>query len=283
MIIIPKKVVSFLILVFVLFLIYNFASQLETPLWMMQFTFYAFMTAIFGFIFLGILAPLTRDYLKKREMKRIEEKEALESRRKEYEHCVGNIESNIKNYLEKNKWDIGVVAYLEVIVREVKSNELKGQIQELIEKYRLYLALLTGSECITKSFIEAKVRKSFPETLKIPFALDEFLQVDYLMTRYFNGEKVTDSWFRETHPTAYKNIIKSLHESEREDLDNLFRELNNYFETNNVLRRFRKEKEGLIKHGQETIKALKREIDSLNEQLKKYSNLRKVEEARPIM
>lgn len=244
---------------------------------MLQFTFYALMTAIFGFIFLGILAPLTRDYLKKAEMKKIREKTALELLKKEYERCAWSIKNNIEKYVQKNKFtDFEARLHEPNVVGEVEiSEELKRKVQEFNERCGLYKVLCEASNYPIKSFIEAKVREKFPKTLKIPFALDEFLQVDYLMARYFNGEKVTDSWFKETHPTAYKNIIKGLDESERDELDTLFHELNNKFERDAILQRFRKEKEELIKHGQETIETLQREIDSLNEQLKKYSNLRK--------
>ena len=272
-----------LIMVAIFYSLFTFMSQLETPLWILQYTFYAFMTAIFGFVFLGILAPLIRERLKEGKTKKIEEKRALESLRTEYERCSWSIKNNIEKYVEKNEFtDFEARLHKPNAVGEVEiSEELKRKVQEFNERCGLYKVLCEASKYPIKSFIEAKVRKKFRRTLKIPFALDEFLQADYLMARYFNGEKVTDSWFKETHPTAYKNIIKGLDESERDELDTCFRELNHKFKSDAILQRFRKEKEELIKHGKETIKAFQREINSLNEQLKKYSNLRKVEGKEP--
>ena len=85
---------------------------------------------------------------------------------------------------------------------------------------------------------------------------------------------VTDNWLRDEYPIELKKITKEIDESERSELDVLFNEVNNEFEKDNVLQRFRKEKVKLIAHGQETIKALQREVKSIDKQLEKYSNLR---------
>ena len=234
------------------------------------------MTAIFGFIFLGILAPLVRDRLKEAKMKKIEEKKALESLKNEYSRCAWSIENNIEKYVEKNElnFTFKVRLHESSIVGKVKtSEELKRKVQEYNEKYELYNVLLKASKDLIKSVIEREVRQLFPKTLDKPFPLDDLLQVDYLMARYFDGERVTGSWFKDVHPRAFKNILKDIDKSEKDELDILFHKLNDEFKRDPVLQRFRKEKEDLKRHGQETIEALQRESDSLNEQLKQYINL----------
>lgn len=266
-----------LIIVVIFYSLYNYMSQLETPLWVIQYTFYAFMTAIFGFIFLGILAPLIRDYLKEAKVKKIEEKKALESLKKEYERCAWSIKNNIEKDIEKNELTtFEARLYNSEVSEKVKvSEELKRQVQEYAEKCKLYTVLRMSSEWFIKSTIEAEVKRKFPKTLKKPYELDSILlQSNFLMARYLNGEKVNESWFKGTQPIALKNMIKNIDESERSELDTFFLEINNEFEKNSVLQRFRKEKEELIKHGRETIANLQKEIGSINEQLNKYSNLR---------
>jgi len=272
-----RGVITFLISIVIFALIYSYASQQEVPLWMLQFTFYAFMTAIFGFIFLGILAPLIRERLKETKMKKIEEAEALDSLKKEYERCAWSIGNNIEKYVEKNELNFSFQASLiepSIVGKAKISEELKQQVQKYNEKYEPYNALLKASKAAIKFFIEGSVRELFPKTLNKPYPLDESLQVDYLMARYLNGEKVTESWFKENHPRAFKNILKDIDISEKDELVILFHKLNDEFKRDPVLQRFRKEKKDLKRHGQETIKALQREINSLNEQLNKYSNLR---------
>lgn len=274
-----------LISLIVIFFFYSYLAQLEAPLWMVQFTFYAFMTAIFGFVFLGILAPLTRDYFKKAEIKKIREKKALEKLKNEYIRCSWSIENHIKEYVEKNQFtDFEARLHEQNNVGEVKkSEELKRRVQEWNEKRELYKVLCEASKYPIKSFFETTIKKEFPKTLNRPHPLIETLQADFLMNKYLNGEKVTESWFKDSHPIAFKNIFKDIEETERKKLNILFYELNKKFESDIVLQRFRKEKEELKKHTQETIKAFQTEIDSLDEKLKKYSNLIEIQEDRPRM
>lgn len=87
-------------------------------------------------------------------------------------------------------------------------------------------------------------------------------------------KKVTESWFKQNHPIALRNIIKDIEESEKNRLYILFYQLNNKFHNDKLLQRFIKEKGELIKHGKEIIAKLQKEIESLNEQLEKYKSLR---------
>jgi len=265
-----------LIAIVILFIVYTYLSQEEVQLWMLQTIVYAFMTAIFGFIFLGILAPLTRERLKEAKLKKIDEKKALESLKTEYERCVWSIKNNIEKYVEKNELNFTFKVRLHessIFGKAKISEELKRQVREYNDRYELYNVLLRASKYPIESVIEGKIRQLFPKTLNKSVPLNELLQVDYLMARYFSGEKVTESWFKEVHPKAFKDIARNIDKSEKDELDILFHKLNDDFKRDVVLQRFRKEKEDLIKHGQETINALQKEIDSLKEQLEEYRNL----------
>jgi len=269
------------IAIIVFYVVYHFISQLETPTWVLQYTFYAFMTAIFGFIFLGILPTLIRDYFKERRMKKIEEKKVLESLRDEFERCAWSFEENIKNDIEKNVFtDFHAGLYCgSSLPKKMKIFEdLKEQVDQYAEKSALYNVLRMSSDCIIRTIITTWVNEKFPMTIKRPYHLDKMiLQSDSLMFRYFNGEKVNESWFKDTYPTQFKNIFKDVDDSEKDEGD----EINNFFlsvdgeiERNRVLRRYREEKEELIKHGKETVAKLRKQRECINERLKEYIGLR---------
>jgi len=272
------------IAIIVFYVVYHFISQLETPLWVLQYTFYAFMTAIFGFIFVGILPTLIRDYSKERKMKKIEEKKVLESFRDEFERCAWSIEENIKNGIEKNvftDFHAGLYCGSSVLEKMKICEDLKKQVDQYAEKSTLYNVLRMSSMCIIGTIITTWVNEKFPKTLKKPHPLDKMiLQSDVLMFRYFNGEKVNESWFKDTHPTQFKNIFKDVDDSEKDEGDevnNFFLSINDEIERNQVLKRYRKEKEELIKHGKETVAKLRKQRESVNERLKKYIGLRMTE------
>ena len=246
--------------------------EIDTQLWTLV---VATVGAIASILFI-IVELYVRVYSPRTETKRLGEKEALESLKSEYERCAWSIENNIEKYVEKNELTNFKAQLSESwIVGKAKiSDESIRQVQEYNEKLELYDVLCRASKTQIKSIVEKRVKERFPNTLKKRVQLDKLLQSDFLMARYFDGEKVTDSWLKEEHPTRLKEIIKGLDESEKDELDTLFRELNNGIKRDIILQRCRKEKKGLIKHGQETIKALQREIESLEKKLKKYSYLR---------
>jgi len=266
-----RKLFAIVTVVLIVCLIGIYTSRVEVPLWTLQFTFYAFMTAFFGFMF-----TIIRDYLNEREAKRFDEKKALESLKNEYERCAWAINNNIEKSIEKNELTNfkAQVSQSWVKGNAKISEEIERQVQEYNEKLELYDVLCRASKPQIKSIIEKRVKEKFPNTLKKKVRLDKLLQRDYVMARYFDGEKVTDSWFRQEHPQGLKEIIKVLDETEKDELDTLFRELNGFVKNDVVLQRFIKEKKELIKHGKKTIENLQTEINSLNEKLKRYSNLR---------
>jgi hypothetical protein len=272
------------ITVILLYSVYNYMTQLEVPLWMIQFTFYAFMTAFFGFI-LGIFGFLIRDHFQGRKTKKIEEKRRLESLRTEYSRCADTIGSKVIGSAKKSESVTLTAKLYEQNIFGKKPEifkRLQEQVQKLNEECKLYNALHEGSECLIKTVVEEKVKKEFPKTLKLPRALDEHLLADFLMCRYFDGEKITESWLKDVHPMAFKNIAKDTHESERDKLDILFHELNKIFRENSVLQLYRKEKKELIEQSEKILRNLEREINSLDEQLSKYSSL-DINVIRPVL
>ena len=267
--------ISFVVIIFIFALVYSIAGYQAMPEWVLQFTFYAFMTAVFGFIF-GIFLLLVRDYLRERKIEKIEKMKSLQSLKKEYERCAWSIENSIEKNVEKNK-KASLKAGLQDswIVGDAKiSEELRIQVQEFNEKCKEYNMFRKISEPYIINTIEIEVKRMFPKTIKKSDGVQTMLCSDFLMARYFNGENVTTNWFRETHPRALQNITKEIDKSERGDLDVFFNDVNNRFQKNEVLLRFRKEKKGLIEHSKETIRNFQTEINSLNEKLKRYSNLR---------
>ena len=263
--------------VVIFYLIYPYLAQLETPSWVLEFTFYALMTAIFGFIFLGILAPLVRERLENSNIKKLEDKELLEALKNEYSRCAWSIEQNIKGILERNeRSDFTALLYKSTGFGEELeiSEELERQVQEYNRRLELYRVLHIASERWIGNLIDIRIKLKFPKSLSNHVQLRNQLTDDYLRNRYLNGEKVTENWFKDSKPEDFKKIVKNIEESERDTLDVFFHELNKDFKDDEVLQRFREEKEELIKHGKETIANLQKEADSISEQLKKYSNLR---------
>jgi hypothetical protein len=261
--------------------IYPFLAQLEAPSWIIQFTFYALMTAIFGFIFLGILAPLVRGRLENARMKKVEEKKSLKALKDEYSRCSWSIENNIREVVEKSERnDFTATLCKPDELGDLKTSEdLERQVKEYDKRFQLYKVLQHASVRFIVSTIETRVKEQFPKSLdKVP--IRNMLTDGFLMVRYLEGEKVTENWFKDSKPKELKNIVKNIEESERDTLDIFFHELNRQFRGDEVLQRFRKEREELIEYGRETIANFQKEIDILDQQLKKYSNLRttKVEE-----
>lgn len=170
-------------------LLYSFLRQTETPIWIIQYTFYGFMTALFGFVF-GLLGLLAHGYLEERKMKKIEDKKALESLKQEYVRCAWSIENNIEKYIEKNEsTDFEALLHKPYEYDVEISEELKRQVQEHNEKVELYNILRGASTSLIAETIETETQRNFPKTLK---KLDEFyvpLLSDFLVARYFNGKK----------------------------------------------------------------------------------------------
>jgi len=255
------SVTSLLVLV-ILAVVYGVASQLQVPEWVLQFAFYAFMTAMFGFVF-GVLLLLVRDYLYESKLKRDRRLESLDVLKGEYSQCKWSIEKIIEN-TEKN----AIADSVPQLVTSIDMGELRfsEKLQEVIRKYsdqvNDYNIFRKVSEAHIKNSMEKKIMRMFPKSLGKYNELPEMFCSDLLMARYFSGERVTESWFKETQPIMLKNIMKSIDESERHELDVLFNEINNEFKNEGILLRFRKQKEMVIQEGKKIVENLSREIAS---------------------
>jgi hypothetical protein len=270
------SIVLLISIVIIFYVVYPYLTQLEAPLWILQFTFYALMTAVFGFIFLGILAPLVREHLEIAKMKKIEDKHLLEALKNEYTRCAWSIDTNIKEIVEKNKRsEFTASLYKSSELGDLKTSEdLEKQVKDYDRRFQLYKVLQHASMRFVVSAIEIRVKEQLPKSSGNSVPIKNMLSNDFLMVRFLNGEKVTENWLKDSDPETLKKIVKEIEESERDTLDVFFHKLNRQFEDDDVLLRFRNEKEELIKHGKETISNFQKEISSIDEQLKKYSNLR---------
>ena len=262
-----------LLLVLVFFSAYSYFVQLEVPLWIFQYTFYAFMTAIFGFIFLGILAPLVRERLEIGKKRKLKKRDALIALKNEYSRCQWSIKNNIEEYVEKNM-STGFTASLSNTdeMGEIKvSTELQERTKKYNEELGDYNFLRKVSQGYIENSIEKKVRRMFPKTLEKNNEL--LLTADFFMQKYFNGETVTCNWLRDTEPQILKNISRDIDESEKYELDFLFNEINNEFKKEEILLRFRKQKEVIKELGKNIMSGIQKEILSIEEQLKEYDYL----------
>jgi hypothetical protein len=238
------------------------------------------MTAIFGFIFLGILAPLIRDRFETGRIKKVRKLEAIDALKGEYSRSKWYIENNVEQSIGKNrKADSEARLDNTIDMGEMRvSVELQKEIQGHNEKLKDYDIFRKASESYIRNSIEAKVRRMFPKTLEKNNELHVMLCSDFFMGRYFNGETVTCNWLRDTEPIMLKNITKDINESEKYELDVLFSEINNEFHNEAILLRFRKQKDAIKDHAKKMAENLQKEIASLDRQLRKYDYLRASEQ-----
>lgn len=257
--------------------VYSFVSQQVVPEWMLQYIFYAFMTAIFTFIFLGILAPLLKEYLEERKKRRTYELTTLEHLRGEYERCAWSISNNLDKCVKKNE-TTEFVAHLQARDDFGEDLDVSVKLKKLVEEYneksKDYNIFLKTSKRAIEEVIEKRIAQMFPKTLKRYDKFPALLRADLFMERYLNGEKATANWLRDTNPIALKNITKEIDETEKQEIDVYFNEINNLLKKEEVLQRFIKAKKELIQFGQNIIKALKEEAKALDKILQKISPLK---------
>jgi hypothetical protein len=279
---IPNKwAIAFVVIIIILFVLYNFAQNLIMPEWMLPNIFYAFMTAIFGFAF-WIAGLFLRDYFEIGKMKKARKREGLDTLKGEYSRCEWSIGNNIQEYIAKNKrTDFTARLYnIDEMGKMKVSEELQKELQKYNEESRDFNIFQKASENHIRNTIEAGVRRMFPKTAAKGYDLNIILCSDFLMVRYFNGETVTESWLKETEPGFLKNIVKEIVESERYELDVLFNETNKEFQKEEILLRFREQKKTLMEHGKAISERLKKEIALLDKELVKYDYLKVSEPAR---
>lgn len=92
---------------------------------------------------------------------------------------------------------------------------------------------------------------------------------DELRNRYMNAEEVTKHLIEKEYPTGlYATIMENLIDKENK-LDLFFLKLNETFQKNAVLERFRKEKKKLVDLAHSILKDLKKEEEKLQNELDK--------------
>lgn len=254
--------VSFIlfILVIVFYSVYPYLAQLEAPSWMLQTTFYALMTAIFSFVFLGVLAPKTREWLEQRKAKRSKEETALKGRIVSCQSCRNQIEYNISNHVKQNEFGYG-----DVNVRSNLSTEAEKKVEEYIRRYEVCGDWLKATEYVIPQILQSLIKYRLPETAKTGYALDSDLSEPALLKRYVNGEEVNVTWLKGNKPGLLDNIRKNLKDNELR-FDNFFIELNAESKNNKVLNRFRNDKKALIEFGNQIMNDLKLEQESLEKE-----------------
>ena len=92
------------------------------------------------------------------------------------------------------------------------------------------------------------------------------MNADELVQLYLKKEEVTKRLIEKRYPSLFSDIMEHLKEKEKK-LDQFFIDLNQIFQTDPVLERFRKEKNGLMKLGDEMLSDL---IHKEQELQKKY-------------
>jgi len=225
-------------------------------------------------IILTIIEFYARIYNPSKKQSKQKEKKSIKSLKTEYERCAWAISNNLDKYVKMNAMTEFEASFQGSWVKgDAKiSEELKSQVQKYNEKLKEYNMFRKFSEPLIMGIIEKEVRKIFLKTRKKSDAVEAMLCSDFLMARYFNGEKVTTTWFREEHPRALNNITKEIDESERDDIDLFFNHVNDELQKNEVLVRFRKEKKELIELGQAILKDLEEGKD-LQKKLEEYKDI----------
>jgi len=232
----------------------------EIQLWLLQTIIYAILT--------GVIAPFAYKYIsdifEKRKLRRLEEKQALEKEKNLYEKCVWQIKQSIKRIL-KNEWsyysDIGVSGL---------SPELEKKVEEYNKNYERCRDWFKACNITIKFESRARIRDKFPKTAQTYPALYECLLQDTIIDRYIKGEKVTSTWIKEDSPKIYINMMKELEQNKEDgELDTFFKEINIFFENEDILKRFRAEKKELIEYGNKITNELNAEIEILKQKLEK--------------
>ena len=254
--------------------VYSIAMYQGLPEWVLQYTFYALMTALLTFIF-TILVIQVGDIRKVNKLKQIEKRNSLESLKKEYARCVQNIENNIEENIRRNKIaNTQAGLYDQWVTGDEKiSEEYKKQVQEFNSKCEDYNTDINLSEQSIRNTIEKEIKRIFPKTREKSDELQIILESDFYMKMWFVGDMVNTNWLRITHPKILQNTSKEIDETERDNIDLFFKHIHDEFEKDRVLLRFRKEIDELIIFGKKIVGALQKEIDSINKQLENYRYL----------
>jgi hypothetical protein len=209
-------------------------------------------------------------------MKKSRKLETLEALKAEYSRCKWSVENSIEKYLDKNEMT-GFVARLNGIpeMGELRiSEELQKEIQEYNKELRRYNLFRKASDSFIRTTIEHKSRNMFKKTLMKNNEWNAILCTDFFMAKYFRGENVTCNRLRDNEPLVLRNITKEIDESEKHELDIMFKEINDIFQEEDTLKIFREQKATIKDHGKKITENLLKEISLVDQQLRKYDYLK---------
>jgi hypothetical protein len=237
-----------------------YLGEMGIPSWILPYSFYAFLTAFFGFIF-RIVTFRIRDYRESRKMnvqRRITDiclrKTACETSINEIRNCINRV----------NAEDYPLISL--ITIQPNLSMELQGKVKEFKEHYELCRDLHIAAEYVIPQIIQGIIKSDLPETFKTGYDLASYLKASKLIKRYINGEEVNVTWLKNNEPQLLAGILANLKDSETQ-LDMFFLSLNNSFKSIAVLNRYRIEKKKLVEFGEQIIDYLKSELKSLDEEL----------------
>ncbi|MEM2972432.1 MAG: hypothetical protein QW270_08465 [Candidatus Bathyarchaeia archaeon] len=263
---IPKILLYLITILFLILAVFYqvytaYLSEMEMPSWILQYSFYAFLTAFLGFIF-GIATLMIRNYVQKREIRQQKRKEDLKLKINAYEKSISEIK-NFINQLESKS------SASPINIRTELSLESQKKLEEFNQHCELYRDWLLAVEYIIPEILQRLIRSELPQTAKSGYALDSDLQECELLKRYMAGEEVNVTWLKGNKPRLLDNILKNLKDSESQ-LDTFFIVLNNEFKNNRVLKRYREEKKALMELGNLILDNFKRELESLQKEISRF-------------
>ena len=213
----------------------------------------------------------------KKEEKRASIKIELMGKLGNYRYSRSGLERSLKDYVMTNKFTEGFHVY----TRDL-SSDFEERIEEWNGIYARCVDWKVASELVITIRLQELTREYLPTTCKHHADLLISLNSDDFKQRYFEGKEVAKRWIEKNYPKFYERIMKHLKEKESK-LDLFFLRLNETFQKDQVLTRFRKEKNELIELGQTILADLKLEEEKLRRELELYKDIEIVEEGIPLM
>lgn len=229
-----------------------------------------FFTALAGIgVTITAVATVIRLYFipwrEKKRKERLKEKKKLEGKRHHLYQLEWSMEQNLKRVEQEDfsMLDLGTGGLPQQIVSKVEN---------YIEDFHHCSDWFVACQNTIRLTLYEITKNQLPKTMKEYHLNVVLYQSENILHRFLHEEEVTKRWIEKTYPSLFGDIMEHLKESERK-LDTFFIKVNEAFQKHTILRRFRKETEKLIDFGQEIIKDCKREVELLNEELSKYSDV----------
>jgi|Deesub1362A_J573_1020465.scaffolds.fasta_scaffold00150_50 hypothetical protein len=204
------------------------------------------------------------EYIENKKRRMLAKKEELKEKLSSYQNSVEVLERSLKEYVVTNKFERGYGAGAWNF-----SSDLRERIKKYNEIYDRCVDWKKASQAVITLHLQKLSRKYLPKTYKEYDLVSVLNNTNELMQRYLNGEEVTKHWLEKKYPTGlYDTLIENLKDKETK-LDLFFLKLNETFQEEPVLNRFRKEKKELIQLGSALLTDLKKEEETLEKALKK--------------